>query len=127
MGPVWDFDIAFGGYHSDAVNSPQRWHTTNVYWNKYLLQDSIMEYMIREFWFAKEKYFLHTVDIIDSIQNVLQSASTNNFKKWNILSSKKNWYHPKEYQNYKDATDDLKKWISQRIKWIDSQLKQLSQ
>ena len=122
MGPVWDFDLSCGNHDWEQYNSPLNWHTKNVYWNKLLFKDSIMTYSVTNYWIANEKFFTNTLNIIDSLQNILQKSAINNYKRWDILHSTAYKYHRKSYQTYKEATDDLKFWISERILWIDAEL-----
>ncbi len=122
MGPVWDFDLAFGSHDWGNYSSPQNWHTKDAYWNKFLFQDSIMENSIHAFWNSQKASFLHTFDTIDSIQVFLQNAANNNFKRWEILQSTSYKYHRHSNKNYIDAVSDLKSWIKQRIEWIDSEI-----
>lgn len=126
MGPVWDFDLAFGGYVWAQTNSPLMWHTDSVYWNHFLLQDAVMAKTIQDYWVKNRETFSHVTNVIDSIQQVLQDAATNNFNRWDILMRTEHWFHRRSYNNYKDATDDLKAWINKRIEWIDSEMAGLS-
>lgn len=122
MGPVWDFDLAFGGHTDKELDQPQNWHFKNAYWNYYLFKDSMIQQLCRDFWVNQKDYFSSTLNTIDSIQSYLNSAASNNFKRWNILSSTSYNFHPFAYSNYNNAIVGLKKWISQRILWIDSNL-----
>lgn len=122
MGPVWDFDLAFGGHADKELDQPQNWHFKNAYWNYYLFKDSMIQQLCHDFWVNQKDYFSSTLNTIDSIQSYLNSAASNNFKRWNILSSTSYNFHPFAYSNYNNAIVGLKKWISQRLLWIDSNL-----
>ena len=75
-----------------------------------------------DYWIANKSVFSNTLNTIDSIQNVLQNAALNNFRKWKILHSTEYVYHRRAYDSYEDATEDLKLWIQERIKWINQNL-----
>ena len=122
MGPVWDFDLSFGGYDIESINSPEKWHLKDSYWNAYVFKNIAMKQARAYYWTSNREHFLSTLYIIDSVQSVLNSAATNNFKRWDILQSTSFRYHTHSYQNYTDATDDLKNWIHKRIQWIDSHI-----
>lgn len=117
MGPVWDFDLAFGNYFDDSVNSTKEWHTHN-YWNSYLFKDSLYRETIYKKWIANQQLFESTLSSIDSISSKLKVAASNNFKRWKILGTSKRWLH-KPYNSYKEAVEDLKKWTQKRIQWIN--------
>lgn len=122
MGPVWDFDLSFGGYDMENINSPEKWHLKNPYWNSYIFNNPTMKQARAYYWNLNREQFITTLKVIDSVQSSLNGAAENNFKRWNILQSTNFRYHTHSYQKYKDATDDLKKWIQERIQWIDSHL-----
>lgn len=119
MGPVWDFDLAFGGYDTVSINSPQGWYLKESHWNKYLFEDSATTQTKDIFWDAKKALFYSIVNNIDTLQLQLQKAASNNFKRWDILNSTSYVYHQSSFQSYNEATEYLKQWITQRLLWID--------
>lgn len=121
MGPVWDFDIAFGSYDNEKVSSPINWRTKNTYWNKYLFKDSVFAADVDNEWKKNEKLFKSVFDSIDVYQSILAKPARNHFKRWNILKSTDFAWHNKSFSSYEDAVNDLKSWIQQRIIWIESQ------
>ena len=120
MGPVWDFDLAMGGFNDTSINAVKDWLIKDSYWNKYVFQDSIMNHDKAAFWEANKNKFFSTISTIDSIQVLLQNAAKNNFKRWNILESTAHPCHFNSYKTYKEATDDLKNWMQNRFTWIDN-------
>jgi hypothetical protein len=124
MGPVWDFDLSFGGYDIESINSPEKWHIKHSYWNSYIFNNPAMEQARVYFWNSNREQFLTTLHVIDSVQTFLNKAAQNNFKRWNILQNTDYRYHNHSYKKYTDATDDLKKWIQKRIQWIESYISQ---
>lgn len=123
MGPVWDFDLAFGGHFKDYLIYPQDWYIIDSYWNKYIFQDSLISQTRFSYWNKNKKHFLSILDNSDSVFVLLEKAAKNNFKKWNILKNTNYKYHRVAYNNYRESVDDLKLWVRQRIEWIDSHLK----
>ena len=130
MGPVWDFDLAFGGHASELFPeetadlkrlSPEEWFTKGFYWNKYLFQDSIFASAVKKYWLENRDLFGSIIVEIDSTAAILYPAAVNNFKRWDILGSTKYTYHTKAFDSYDNAIDDLKKWIQDRIVWIDKE------
>ena len=122
MGPVWDFDLAYGGFDYEEANSPKNWYTRNTYWHSFLFKDSLLKNHSDVFWTKNHKTFQSTLNSIDSIATLLHDAAHNNFKRWNILTSTTNHWHPKAFSSYDEAIADLKKWIVNRIEWIDFQI-----
>lgn len=122
MGPVWDFDIAFGSYDNEKVASPNNWRTRDAYWNKYLFKDSLFTVKINEEWKENEELFKSVLDSIKVYQSILTKPAINHFKRWNILKSKSFAWHNKAFDSYEDAVNDLAIWIDARIKWINEQI-----
>lgn len=122
MGPIWDFDLAFGNHSVTSVNQPQNWYIKSAYWNAFLFKDSTMNNARITFWIKNKKTFLKIIDKIDSTKNLLEKSAKNNFKKWDILPSTQGWYLQHSYNSYSDACANLKKWIKQRIEWINSEI-----
>lgn len=123
MGPVWDFDLAIGGYPDTAKASPTGWYIKRFYWNKYIFKDSVMKSKVKTFWEKNRNIFYDTNLLIDSTAAFLQRAADNNFKRWKVLQSTENRYHTKSFKDYNEAINNTKKWFNKRFNWIDNQLK----
>ena len=119
MGPVWDFDLAFGNHQHEELDLTEKWHIQN-YWNSYLFEDSLYKKKNKEIWRDNHDLFESVNDSVDIAYAKLKKAASNNFKRWNILKQK-NFFH-KSYDSYKEAVSDLKEWILGRLEWIDSQI-----
>jgi len=119
MGPVWDFDLAFGGHNTEKDRLPSEYRLRDHYWNKYLFADADFLQKSRDFWSAHKSVFYSVLDSIDHYHAVLEKAAKNNFKRWDILQSVNNLHHPKAYDSYDEAVQDLKNWTAERFNWID--------
>ncbi len=134
MGPVWDFDLAFGGHANELPFDeyanlgrlePKGWYTNVFYWNNYLFNDSIFSTQTNQFWIENKNTFYDIPNYVDSLTAALYLAAINNFKKWDILQSTKYIYHRQAYNAYEGAVEDLKKWINERLQWIDKEISPL--
>lgn len=121
MGPVWDFDVAYGGYYNYApsVAKSEGWRTMDEYWNAKLFSNNFFKKKVAEYWKNLHSIFDNANIIVDSLQNVLELPAKNNFKRWNILQKSGAWIS-KSYADYGAAVADLKQWINERIAWMDS-------
>ena len=111
MGPVWDFDLAFGGHMNDTMNTPEGWLARDLLWNHFLFKDSAFTSRLNNYWVQNRQVFQAVLDSIDVYSKALADAADNNYRKWDVLSS-----------TYSDAIDELKDWIKKRIAWIDQQI-----
>ena len=121
MGPIWDFDLAFGNHPDDNIDLVKNWFIRTD-WYYYLFKDNSFKQKAQEYWTTHHEIFKSILDSIDTVKNNLEPASKNNFKRWNILRNTEEWLLKKSYSSYDEAVDDLKNWIIERLQWIDSQL-----
>lgn len=135
MGPVWDYDLAYGN-----ANYCDGWKTDGwgfdfnmvcggddlqvpFWWNK-LMEDSLFTNHLRCRWENLKPVVFDTVIInhwLDSMAVRLQESQERNFIQWPILGSYvwPNYYIP---SNYKGEVDTLKWWIKQRYEWLDANI-----
>lgn len=138
MGPIWDFNIAFGGadYYSGFLNSGWQVYINyedqfvswgDVYqipfWWGNLMADSFFVDKIAQRWTALRNNILHIDRItqyVDSLATILNEAQIRNFQRWPILGKR---VSPNKFigQTYAEELWYLKRWISLRLNWIDSQ------
>ena len=141
MGPIWDFNIAFGNAEYADGWKPQGWSFTAretsagaadafqvpFWWGK-LLTDSSFVNLASKRWKDMRKSFLTADRIhayIDSTHNVLKEPLARNFVKFPLFG-KKLWPN---YYVAPSLTEDviwLKNWITQRLLWLDAQLNQFN-
>ena len=123
MGPVWDFDLAFGGHSNEKIDVPEEWYIkTGYYWYSRIFRDDYVNSVQRSFWNENRTIFVNELSVVDSVCTVLNNAALNNFKKWDILQSTEYVFHRHAYKTYAAAVDDLKLWISKRIQWIEKNI-----
>ena len=111
MGPVWDFDLSFGGHTNDSLNAPEGWLARDLLWNHFLFKDSTFVERLNSYWAQNRQVFEAVLDTIDVYSKALADAADNNYRRWDVLTS-----------TYSDAIDELKAWIKKRSAWIDQQI-----
>ena len=122
MGPAWDFDLGAGNVdYSDATN-PTGWWVKDGPWFKRLFQDPAFAAKVKTRWeFLKANGIPAMYKSIDDSQVYLTLPAKENFTKWDILGIKV-WPNPVAYGTYPAEVAQLKKWLSQRVAWLDSNL-----
>ena len=133
MGPLWDFDLAFGNadyydgakiagwqvefqVRSDAFQLP--------FWWPKLMQDSSFVYLLKPRWQQLRNDVLAVARVhavIDSLANHIDEAQARNFQRWPILGT---YVWPNAYigQTYADELNYLKHWLELRILWMDARM-----
>ena len=135
MGPIWDFNLAFGNadYYNGAYTVGWQWDFPcpfnydgglNPFWWQRLLEDSVYYNHLRCRWqdLRSSVFELnHLHQLVDSFALLLDSAKERQFVKYPILGIYvwPNAYYP---ATYSEEIDTLKNWITARVEWMDEQL-----
>ncbi len=143
MGPVWDFNIAFGNanYYSGA---PMTWWELDIlttdqtlltsdqfqvpFWWKKLRNSPRFLSTVKERWnflkttaFNKDRIF----GVIDSLTSYLNEARQRNFQKWPVLGQYV-WPNPYVGQTWEDELNYFKNWINGRFLWMNNAISQFT-
>lgn len=122
LGPVWDFDVAYGNWEVDSLRTPTDWYVRPSEWNKQLQQITEVQEKTDSYWNANEPFFRTLPDSIRKYAKELSPAAKNEFKRWPVLENTENWTYKEAYGSYGEAIDSLNSWIKQRIEWINHHL-----
>lgn len=122
MGPIWDFDIAFGNVKEDATTAmyPEGLMLDWSVWYQRLMEDPAFVAKLKE----RYKYFYsHKMDFmyeVDMDAQYLRNSAFENQKKWGNLYhyTYKQWDIWGAYQNEAQA---LKDWLDRRMEWLQKQ------
>lgn len=131
MGPVWDFDLAFGNcdadnqYYNDWVTVGYEGGYVDANWCNYLMQNEEFRKQLRERWAeVRGELLKEAEECIDSFSKKLEGSQLENFKTWKIwgtrvgFQSKRNF----KYETYDEQIQYLKDFINMRAKWIDENI-----
>lgn len=122
MGPVWDFDAAFGA--TTELENPGEWYIKDYSWYRRMLKMPNMKDSTYMFWERNRGIFEHLPDSIDAFAQRISKAAENNYRGWpEILGNVNEFTHTKAYTTYDEAVEDLKAWLRERTRWIDENIK----
>ena len=129
MGPIWDWDLAFGNAMPREGFNPQGWYWQQLddrqySWFRRLFEDPDFAQRYVDRWgelrtnqFSIAKIFAR----IDELTALLNEPQTRNFRRWHVLG-RSVWPNAFVGQTFLDEIDYLKEWIRQRIQWMDQEL-----
>ncbi len=130
MGPVWDFDLAFGNFSKDMAGF-DTWVSTSeddyvgVTWSTYLLEDPEFQALFKKRWEEKRSELLEiaTEEIWENY-HLLSRSADENFQRWQILGKKVAFerFDTKDYPTYFSQMVYLENFLIDRAAWIDSQV-----
>lgn len=117
MGPLWDFDLAFGNVNYSDATHPTGFWVKNHKWYARLFQDPLFVAKVK----SRFIYFKNNQNLIlnkiDSHANYLKWAQAENNKKWNTIGVYV-WPNPVVLSTYDAEVNQLKSWYSQRMTWL---------
>jgi hypothetical protein len=139
IGPIWDFNLAFGnadyydggstlGWQVD-INYNQQFMDVDdsfkiPFWWQKLMADSNFVNQLQCRWtqLRNNRFQLSRIhSYIDSVVAVLDESQARNFERWPILD-KYIWPNKVWLGSYQDEVAYLKIWLQTRINWIDENL-----
>jgi hypothetical protein len=132
MGPIWDFNLAFGNADYYNAFATKGWMMNSVekvdlfqvpFWWERLRQDDYFNDGLRKRWMELRRGPFQTIRIynyIDSISKLLVNPQTRNFSRFPVLGK---WIWPNFYvgETYSQEISFMKDWIEQRLLWMDQQ------
>lgn len=135
MGPVWDYDLAYGNANYCDGWKPEGWgfEFNNVcggdgwlvpFWWSKMMQDTLFQNNMRCRWENLKPVVFDTTVMfhwIDSMAIRLQESQSRNFEQWPIIGTYvwPNYYIPSSYQG---EIDSLKWWLKARFEWLDANI-----
>ncbi len=119
MGPLWDFDLAFGNVNYSDATKPTGYWVKDHKWYARLFQDPAFVNKVK----SRFVYFKNNQNVIlnkmDFYADYLKNAQQENDNKWNILGNYV-WPNPEVYDTYEEEVNHLKNWYIQRMNWLST-------
>ncbi|MGM9680483.1 MAG: CotH kinase family protein [Eubacteriales bacterium] len=132
MGPVWDFDLAFGNFNR-APSNGEGWacllETSDNYlwtnWMTYLFRDPEFMEQLKSRWDEVKDELLEFLFLrIDELGELVAPSAEYNFKVWNILGTRLTFQPSvmKRFTTYEQHLEFLKEYITKRWNWMDANM-----
>ncbi len=128
LGPVWDFDLAFGNFSRD-VQDYSTWASYNMdddyvgeTWSYYLFRDPKFQKQFKARWDEVRDLLLDTAfEAIDAEYERIAPSAADNFRVWDILGKKVAFERRDTnlYPTYDSQIRYLKTFLKNRAAWID--------
>lgn len=121
MGPLWDFDIAFGNVNYFDNMEPTGFWIRNSVWIDRMAEDPAFNSLVR-------KRFDEIYQNRNTIYNYINENAT--YLKYSVVENNSIWntlYHSTGYNNaiwgsYENEVQCLKDFISRRLEWLNQNL-----
>lgn len=134
MGPIWDFNIAFGNdgrsstntwiYQYNQSNPSDLW-LVHFWWTK-LLQDPKFRSTVKQRWNTLRASVLRTDNIHQKVDTWVTNLASNqaidrNFERWDVIGEALP-FNSFVGDSYQAEVDYVKSWITDRMNWMDSEM-----
>lgn len=128
LGPIWDFDIAFGNINYNGCNKNQGFWVKESVWISRMFEDDDFVVNLKDRWNEKKMALYSLVnDDLQIIANENTLSAEYNFKLWQILGLAV-WPNPAGSENrttYLNEIEYLSDWMNERFNWIDASINEL--
>ena len=124
MGPLWDYDIAFGNVNYNGCDNPEGWWIKKVAWYKRLFEDPNFVNKVKE---RFEYFYDKREDIYDEINAnaiYLRYAVIENNCKWNTLYTY-TWPNNTIWGSYENEVQSMKIWLEKRFQWLNEEFSKM--
>ena len=121
MGPVWDFDIAYGNHQKKYIQKPTDWYTIGSGWNKYLFRNRVFLDSVNAFWRKKKNVVESVIDSVGVYRNLLNKPAKNNSKRW-YLDDMAGSDGAEKFATFDESVDSLVLWLKERFLWVDNEI-----
>ncbi len=120
MGPLWDFDIAFGNVDYNNNWEVNGFWIKNVSWYERLFQDPAFVAKVKErfnYFYNKQPEIMNEIN--QNAQYLRYSVIENN-SKWGTFYNY-TWPNYDIWGNYQNEVQSMKLWIQKRFEWLKEQ------
>ncbi len=129
MGPVWDFDLAFGSFfryeEGDWATVGESGGYVGITWMNYLKDDPAFMTRFANRWNEVKETLLSTaLNCVDTMSSLVTPSAEMNFEVWDILG-KKHSAQPashNQYDTYEKMVARLRAFLLDRYAWMDAEL-----
>ena len=129
MGPVWDFDLAFGHFLKYEENTFACIGGDDKYvpynWMNILYKDESFRQRLRERWDeVKDELYKNTIDKLEYMAGLTSPSAKLNFQVWDILNTRvlsnpRNW---NKWITWEAHIQRLYDYLEARYDWLDKNL-----
>lgn len=120
MGPLWDFDIAFGNVNYNGCDDPEGFWIKRVPWFTRMFEDARFVEKIKErfacFYESRESIYAE----INANADYLKYSAVENNNKWNTLYNY-TWPNNLIWGAYENEVQSMKMWLEKRFQWLNEQ------
>lgn len=124
MGPVWDYDLAFGNFRGSGCETPDGFYTKEQLWYNRFFEDYVFVSNVKR----RYSYFYSRKEdicrFLSDMAGYLRFSAIENNNKWRTLYNE-SWPNDDIWGNYQNEVQNLKEWITDRMDWLNSEFSKM--
>lgn len=128
MGPLWDYDIAFGGFPwnptTDFINQPEGFYIKNVPWFTRLFEDPAFVERVKERFNVFYDNKQNLLDHINAQTSILINKVVEDNKLWGTITTTTATNEEVKVV-YQEEVDYLKNWLTDRLEWLKTNISEM--
>jgi hypothetical protein len=124
MGPIWDFDLAFGNVDYADATYPEGWWVRWNTWIGRMLEDPRFAARVKERFAFFDAQRPQIKQNIQKWAEDLQFAQAENDSIWQTIGEYV-WPNPVVYDTYEEEVTHLSDWLDARMDWMADSVEQL--
>ena len=120
MGPLWDFDIAFGNVDYNGNYTSDGFWIKDVTWYSRLFEDPAFVAKVKE---RFDYFYSRKDDIVSEINanaQYLRCSAQENNNKWHTLYTY-TWPNYDIWGSYQNEVQSMKEWLHARFEWLKAE------
>jgi hypothetical protein len=123
MGPVWDFDLAFGNVNYDNADLTTGWHNRRTRWYARLFEDPAFKARVVSRWneLSSNGSIARFQKLIFERANYMNVVQARNFERWPILNTYV-WPNRVVMGSYDGEVIAMNGWLLERIRWMNAEI-----
>ncbi len=127
LGPCWDYDWSSGNPFLNANGQYDHWYNDgradNNKWYRELYGDPYFVALVKERWFSLEDALDDMMDSLDYWEDYLTPASVFEYNKFKNDPYERDFASRTGGRSYANECDQLRKFLNNRISWLNEQFK----
>lgn len=132
LGPVWDYDMAFGNFKGD-IPTYDKWSSGEATYT-YTKEKTLMRFLVKDEKFmnavkvrwneVKEELLATALAAVDKYSAQVEKSQAENFLKWNILGRQvgAEAATPAKCKTHADHVQYIRDFLNKRYQWMDAEL-----
>ena len=126
MGPIWDFDVAFGNININDNWLTSGWHM-NIHgrWIAMLFRDDVFINKVKEKFIYYYDNKERILNLSDTLSKRLKKSRIENDKVWKTLGY---YFFPQyayDFNSFEEEQEYLNNWIDERYEWLKDAIDKL--